>query len=50
MFIGAGAIILPQSKIGNYCIIGAGAVVKGTIPDYSVVVGNPCKIIKSLKS
>lgn len=50
VFIGAGAIILPQSKIGNYCIIGAGAVVKGTIPDYSVVVGNPCKIIKSLKS
>lgn len=50
VFIGAGAIILPQSKIGNYCIIGAGCVVKGTIPDYSVVVGNPCKIIKSLKN
>lgn len=49
VFIGAGAIILPSSNIGNYCIIGAGAVVKGTIPDYSVVVGNPCKIIKSIK-
>ncbi|OKZ21185.1 MAG: hypothetical protein BHV77_08815 [Bacteroides sp. 43_108] len=49
VFIGAGAIILPNTTIGNYCIIGAGAVVKGYIPDYSVVVGNPCKIIKSIK-
>lgn len=49
-FIGAGAIILPGTNIGNYCIIGAGAVVKGNIPDYSVVVGNPCKIIKKIKS
>ncbi len=49
VFIGAGAIILPNTTIGNYCIIGAGAVVKGNIPDYSVVVGNPCKIIKSIK-
>lgn len=49
VFIGAGAIILPNTTIGNYCIIGAGAVVKGNIPDYSVVVGNPGKIIKSIK-
>lgn len=45
-FIGAGAIILPRTHIGNYCIIGAGSVVKGNIPDFSVVIGNPCKIIK----
>ncbi|MCQ2113714.1 MAG: acyltransferase [Bacteroidaceae bacterium] len=44
-FIGAGAIILPGTTIGNFCIIGAGAVVKGDIPDYSVVIGNPSKII-----
>lgn len=50
VFIGAGAIILPQTVIGDYCVIGAGAVVKGNIPDYSVVIGNPCKIIKYLKS
>lgn len=48
-FIGAGAIILPGTTIGKYCIIGAGAVVKGKIPDYSVVIGNPCKIIKHTK-
>lgn len=45
-FLGAGCIVLPGSTIGKYCIIGAGAVVKGNIPDYSVVAGNPVKIIK----
>lgn len=44
-FIGAGAIILPGSNIGKHCIIGAGAVVKGNIPDFSIVIGNPCKVI-----
>lgn len=48
-FIGAGAVILPGSKIGKLCIIGAGAVVKGNIPDYSIVVGNPCKIINDTR-
>lgn len=43
-FIGAGSIILPGSIIGNNVIIGAGTVVKGNIPNYSVVIGNPCKI------
>lgn len=44
-FIGAGAIVLPGSHIGKYCIIGAGAVVKGTIEDYAIVVGNPARKI-----
>lgn len=44
-FIGAGAIILPGSNIGKYCIVGAGAVVKGEIEDYSIVIGNPAKKI-----
>lgn len=43
--IGAGAIVLPGSHIGNYCIIGSGAVIKGTIEDYSIVIGNPAKVI-----
>lgn len=43
--VGAGAIVLPGSKIGKYCIIGAGAVVKGVIEDYSIMVGNPAKKI-----
>ena len=45
VFVGNGAIILPNTHIGNRVIIGAGAVVAKDIPDNSVVVGNPCRII-----
>jgi len=48
--IGAGVKIIPNKKIGNWCMIGAGAVVTKDIPDYSLVVGVPGKIIKSLKN
>lgn len=44
-FIGARASLLPGTKIGKNCIIGACTVVKGEIPDNSVVIGNPSKII-----
>jgi len=44
-FIGRGSIIMPNAKIGKASIIGAGSVVRGTIPDYSIVIGNPCKVI-----
>lgn len=45
-FIGVGTKVLPGSHIGKNCIIGANSVVKGTIPDYSVAVGCPAKVIK----
>lgn len=48
-FIGARAVLLPGTTIGDHCIIGAGAVVKGGIPDYSIVVGNPGKIISDTR-
>lgn len=48
VWIGDGAMILPGcQKIGNGCIIGARAVVTKDIPDYSVVGGNPAKIIRN---
>ena len=45
-----GAIILNGAKIGQNCLIGAGALVKeGTeIPDNSLVVGTPGKIIRQM--
>lgn len=46
--IGTGAVILPKVKIGENCIIGAGSVVREDIPDNSLVVGVPGKVIKSL--
>ncbi len=48
-FIGARASILPGTNIGKCCIIGACAVVKGNIPDYSIVVGNPGKIVGDVR-
>lgn len=44
--IGIGATVIPQVEIGKWCVIGAGAVVIKNLPDYSVAVGNPAKIIK----
>ena len=44
-FIGARVTILPGTRIGQNCIIGTAAVVKGNIPDNSIVVGNPGKVI-----
>lgn len=44
-WIGAGAIILGGVSIGKHCVIGAGTVVTKDVPDYSVCVGNPGRII-----
>ena len=44
-WIGEKAIILPSVTIGNGYVIGAGAVATKSIPDNSMVVGNPGKII-----
>lgn len=44
-FIGSGVIILRNSHIGKNCIIGAGSLVSGNIPDNSVAVGRPAKRI-----
>ena len=45
VFIGLGSIILPNVKIGDRVVIGAGTVVSKDIPDNSIAVGNPCRII-----
>ena len=45
MWIGAGVHVCPGVTIGNNVVIGAGSVVVSDIPDYSVAVGNPCKVI-----
>lgn len=46
-FIGTNATILPRIKIGKWSIIGAGAVVTKDLPDYSVAVGNPARLIRN---
>lgn len=48
VYIGMGAYIMPNTNIGDNCIIGAGAIVKGDIPEGSVVVGIPGRVICSI--
>ncbi len=48
--IGMGAIVLNGAKIGNNCLIGAGALIteNKVIPDGSLVMGSPGKVVKTL--
>lgn len=48
-WIGYGAVILPGARIGTHVAIGANSVVSGEIPDYSVAVGAPAKVIRQYK-
>jgi UDP-2-acetamido-3-amino-2,3-dideoxy-glucuronate N-acetyltransferase len=41
--IGANAVIVCGNTIGNYAMIGAGAVVTKDVPDYALVLGNPAR-------
>ncbi|NTW83868.1 MAG: acyltransferase [Chlorobiaceae bacterium] len=48
VWIGFGALVLPGTSIGRGSIIGCKSVVSGVIPEYSVVAGNPGKILRKL--
>ena len=50
VWIGMNAMICPGCRIGNGAVIGAGAVVRGTIPDYAIVTGNPATVIRKRMS
>jgi acetyltransferase-like isoleucine patch superfamily enzyme len=45
VYIGPNAVITKGSNIGNHCVVGAFTMIKGNIPDNSVVVGTPGRII-----
>lgn len=49
-WIGGGAIILDGVRIGRNVVVGAGAVVTKDIPDYTVVVGNPARVVRNLQA
>lgn len=48
VWIGANAIILAGVTIGEYSVVGAGAVVTKDVPSNVVVAGNPAKVIRTL--
>ena len=48
VWIGGSAILLPGVRIGRNAVVGAGAVVSRNVPENSVVVGNPARVIKEI--
>ncbi len=48
--IGIQAVVLNGAKIGRYCLVGAGALVTEgkEFPDYSLIIGSPAKVVRSL--
>ncbi|KAJ5332883.1 maltose/galactoside acetyltransferase [Penicillium brevicompactum] len=49
-WIGGNVIILPGVRIGKGSTIGAGSIVTKDIPEYSVAVGSPCRVKKTIQS
>ena len=48
VWIGAGVHVMPGVTIGSNVVIGGGSVVVKDIPDNSVAVGNPCRVIRAI--
>jgi len=48
-WLGANVVILPGTELGRNCVVGAGAVVRGSFPDHSVIAGVPAKIVRALE-
>lgn len=49
VLIGAGAVILPGTRIERGAVVGAGSVVSGVVPEYAIVAGTPAVAIGSRK-
>lgn len=47
-WLGTGAIVFPNTTIGNMAVVGAGSVVTKDVPSYSMVAGVPAREIKKI--
>lgn len=48
--IAVGTVLLPGTKIGKHCLVGAQSLVGGDHEDYQLIVGNPAKSIKDVRT
>ena len=48
-WLGCRVVVLPGTTIGRQCVIAAGSVVRGDIPDHSVVAGVPGRILRQYR-
>ena len=50
VFVGTRAIILPGVRIGNNVVVGAGSVVSCDIPDNSICIGSPARVVDTYEN
>ena len=48
VWIGGNTVICPGVHVGDNVVIGAGSVVTRDIPDWSIAVGNPCRVLRKI--
>lgn len=46
VWIGAGAVILGNSRLGDNCVVGPNSVVSGDYPSGTTLIGNPARVVK----
>ncbi|MBB3998182.1 acyltransferase [Aureimonas pseudogalii] len=49
VFVGTGSKVMKGTHIGRGSIIGAGSLVTGVIPPFSIAVGNPARVVRSIE-
>ena len=47
-WIGANSIIMPNVRLGEFCVVAANSFVNISFPSYSVIGGNPARLIKKI--
>jgi acetyltransferase-like isoleucine patch superfamily enzyme len=50
VWLARGVVVLPGSQIGEGAVIGAGSVVRGTIPPWVVAAGRPARVIREIRT
>lgn len=48
-WIGANAVIMPNVELGEFCVVASNSFVNKSFPSYTVIGGNPAKILKKIE-